>query len=295
MKHKIIYLLTCLFIGFIRSLPMRVGGQIGNLLGMSYYWIDARHRRITLEHLHIALGQDAQRLQKIAKNAYRNIGRSIVETFYLPNLPLDWVKQSIPVEGLDHFIEAKQRGKGIIILTAHLGNWEIIPKLFWAHQFRIHALVRPLDNPYLDRMVQGWRTQNGMGVLNKRTDVGRILKLLREGEAVGFLLDQNAVEKDAVFVDFFGREAATPKGPAVLALRSDATVLPVFMIRQPDGHRMVIQKPIPIMRTRSASDDIVQLTTQFTQTIESVVARYPDQWLWLHRRWKTQRTRSSHD
>ena len=129
-----------------------------------------------------------------------------------------------------------------------------------------------------------------MGVLNKRTDVHRIMSLLRGGETVGFLLDQNTVESDAVFVDFFGQKAATHKGPAVLALRTGAAVIPVFAIREQSHHRIVIEKPLPLVRTSSNANDIYQATALFTKTIESVVARFPEQWLWAHRRWKTQPT-----
>jgi KDO2-lipid IV(A) lauroyltransferase len=218
------------------------------------------------------------------------MGMSITESIHLPLLDRAAIAQWVDIEGLPHYVEASQRGKGVIILTAHLGNWEIIPKAFWSVGHCINAIVRPLDNPYLDRVVQDWRRGNGMGVLNKRTDVHKIMRLLRKGETVGFLLDQNTVEQDAVFVDFFGQEAATHKGPAMLALRSGAAVVPVFAIRAGSRHRVVIEKPLSLVRTTSNADDIYHMTALFTKTIESAVARYPAQWLWMHRRWKTKRT-----
>lgn len=293
MKDKLPYFLGCLFIRFVRLLPFGVGVWIGSLLGGFYYLIDPRHRNRTLGHLQLAFGREKnpQKLKQIAWNSYRNMGRSIAESIYLPSLSLSHIKQWVRVDGLSHYIEARNQGKGVIILTAHLGNWEIIPKAFWSYGFRIHATVRPLDNPYINQMVQDWREKNGMGVLNKRTDAHRILKLLKDGETIGFLLDQNTVEEDAVFVDFFGEEAATHKGVAILALRSGAPVLPVFITRERSGHRMAIGKPLPIHRTGSHSDDIVKVTASFTQTIESIVAHNPDQWLWVHRRWRTKRTK----
>ncbi len=292
MKHIIEYLCIGLFILIVRLLPFRLGIRMGSLVGVLYYWIDAKHRRLAFDQLERAFSREKnnQQLKQIVRGLYRNIGLSLVELVCLPRMSRSDIESWVQIDGFHHYIEAKNKGKGVIILTAHLGNWEIIPKAFWSYGYCINAVVRPLDNPYLDRIVQGWRRKNGMVVLNKRTDVHRIMKLLREGETVGFLMDQNTVEQDAVFVDFFGQKAATHKGLAVLALRSGATVLPVFMIRTPSGHRMTIEKPLEIVRTPSHRDAIVSNTALFTSTIESVVTRYPEQWLWIHRRWKTQKT-----
>lgn len=295
MKHKLEYAIVCLLIGLLRILPLRLGVWVGSLLGRIHYFIDARHRRLTIEHLQLAYGQakTLSELKQIARNSYRSQGMSMAESIYLPRLTLSKIQKWVKIDGLSHYVEAQKRGKGVIILTAHLGNWEIIPKAFWAHSFRIHGTVRPLDNPYLNRMAKRWREQNGMGVLNKGADTHRILKLLREGEAVGFLLDQNTYEEDSVFVDFFGHEAGTHKGVAVLALRSGAPVVPVFMKREASGHRMMIERPLEWVRTGSNRNDIVTATTLFTKTIESHVKRNPEQWLWIHRRWKTKRSKGA--
>ncbi len=296
MKHKLEYAFVCLLIGLLRILPLRLGVLAGSLLGSIHYFVDAKHRRLTIEHLQMAFGETKplSALKQIAWNAYRNQGRSLAESIKLPGMSLSRVQNWVKIDGLSHYVEALERGKGVIILTAHLGNWEIIPKAFWAHSFRIHGTVRPLDNPYLNKMAQRWREQNGMGVINKGEDTNRILKLLREGEAVGFLLDQNTHEESAVFVDFFGLEAGTNKGVAILALRSGATVVPVFMSREGSGHRMIIDPPLELMKTGSHQKDIVLATALFTKTIESHVRQTPDQWLWIHRRWKTKRSVSSH-
>lgn len=294
MKHKIEYLIAGCFIQLVRLLPLGVGVWLGGIIGSLYHWIDPKHRRLAIDHLHRAFGdkKDLQTIKQMAWDSCKNMGMSIAESIHLPSLDRAAVTQWVDIDGLEHYVEANQRGKGVIILTAHLGNWEIIPKGFWSVGYCINAVVRPLDNPYLDRVVQDWRRKNGMGVLNKRTDVHRIMTLLRAGETVGFLLDQNTVEQDAVFVDFFGQKAATHKGPALLALRSGAAVIPVFAIREGSRHRIIIEKPLPLVRTKSNANDILQATALFTKTIELVVARYPAQWLWIHRRWKTQETRN---
>jgi len=292
MKHKIEYALICLLMGLFRILPLRLGVWIGSLLGRLHYFLDTKHRRQTLEHLQLALRETKtlSELKQIAYHSYQNQGVSLAETFYLPRLSLSKIQEWVKVDGLSHYVEALKRGKGVIILTAHLGNWEIIPKAFLAHSFRIHGTVRPLDNPYLNKLARKWREQNGMGVLNKGEDTHRIIKLLKEGEAVGFLLDQNTHEEYAVFVDFFGHEAGTNKGVAILALRSGATVVPVFMKRESFGHRMIIDPPLELIRTGSSKEAIHAATALFTKTIELHVRQNPEQWLWIHRRWKTKRT-----
>jgi KDO2-lipid IV(A) lauroyltransferase len=298
MKHKFEYVMVCLLIGLLRILPLRLGVWVGSLLGNIHYLVDARHRRLTLEHLQIAFGttKTLSELKQIARNSYKSHGRSLAESIYLPHLSLEKIREWVKVDGLSHYVEALKSGKGVIILTAHLGNWEIIPKAFWAHSLRIYGTVRPLDNPYLNKMTKSWREQNGMGVINKGEDTHQILKLLRDGAAVGFLLDQNTHEEYAVFVDFFGSPAATNKGVALLAIRSGATVVPVFMQREKGGragHRMTIDPPLTWEKTGSHKADMQTATALFTKIIEAHVARTPDQWLWIHRRWKTKRIVSS--
>jgi len=292
MKYKIEYVLVCLLIGLLRILPLRLGVFVGSLLGRIHYLVDARHRRLTLEHLQLAFGhtKTLSELKQIARNSYQGQGKSLAESIYLPNMDSQKIREWVKVDGLSHYAEAIKKGKGVIILTAHLGNWEMIPKAFWAYSFRIHGTVRPLDNPYLNKLARDWREKNGMGVINKGEDTHRIMKLLRAGEAVGFLLDQNTHEEYAVFVDFFGHEAGTNKGVAIIALRSGATVIPVFMRREGFGHRMIIDEPLKLVNTGSHKEDILAATALFTKIIEWHVRQNPEQWLWIHRRWKTKRT-----
>ncbi len=274
-------------------IPMRLGISLGRLLGIIHYWASPKHRHETISHLQMALGKEKSdiELKRIAYESYKGQGVSLVEAIYSLQMESSRLMEWISVEGFSHYVEAKKEGKGVIILTAHLGNWEMIPKVFFAHHSPICGTVRPLDNPYLNRLSQNWREKNGMIVLNKFSDAPRLLKLFREGETVGFLLDQNTHEEDSVFVDFFGQEAATNKGVAILALRSGAPVIPVFMKREGKKHRMIIDPPVSIVRTKSHRDDILNITALFTKIIENHIREAPEQWLWIHRRWKTKRTK----
>ena len=175
----------------------------------------------------------------------------------------------------------------MILLSAHFGNWEWLGTILPICGAAMHVVARPIDNPHLDRLVEGWRKRHGNIVLDKRTETGGIIGLIRRGASVGFLLDQNVGRKKAVFVDYFGRPAATNKGLATIAFRTGAPVVPVFIVRIGERHKVVFEKPLSLPRTGNLANDIVSATGLFTKKIEAYVRRYPDQWLWVHRRWRT--------
>ncbi|MFQ5597357.1 MAG: lysophospholipid acyltransferase family protein [Nitrospiria bacterium] len=289
MKQKIEYIAITVLIGFFRTLPYRLSTQIGAFLGRLFCWLDRRHRLIAMDNLSRSFhGEKTDKdLARIVCGVYRNLGISLIEMACLPGMDLSRVKALTQVEGLEHYFSAQDQKKGVILLSAHFGNWEWLGMALSLFGVRMHVVMRPIDNDYLNRMVQAWRSQHGNIVLNKRTETGEIIKILRNGGTVGFLLDQNVGYKKAVFVDFFGRPAATNKGLATIALRTAAPVLPTFIIRTEKGHKVVFEKPLVLPRSGELKKDLVETTALFTKKIETYVHRYPDQWLWLHRRWKT--------
>lgn len=290
MRQKIEYIGATLLIGFFRILPYHWSVQLGGYLGRMFCWCDRRHRRIALENLKSAFqGEktDAE-MKRIVSGVYQNLGKGLIEGVLLPGMAPSGVKAMTEIEGLEHYFSARDRRKGIILLSAHFGNWEWLGTALPIYGAKMHVVMRPLDNNYLDRMIQGWRMQRGNIVLNKKTETGEIIKLLRSGATIGFLLDQNVGREKAVFVDYFGKPAATNKALATIALRTGAPVLPTFIIRKEGGHKVVFEKPLTLPRTGNLKNDLVEITALFTKKIESYVRRFPDQWLWLHRRWRTQ-------
>ncbi len=289
MKEKFEYLFARFFIHLFRVLPYRVAVWGGALLGRLFYLADRRHRSITLENLKAAFGKEKSEHERkrIAVGAFENIGRSVVEFAWIQGKPASELVDRTTFEGLEHYEAAMRAKKGAVILTAHFGNWEWMGTAISLLGKRMNVVARPLDNPDLNVMINAWRERYGNRVLNKRTSAAELLKLLRAGELVGILLDQNTAASEAVFVDYFGHPAATHKGLAVLALRTGAAILPTFTIRERDRHRVVIEKPLDLVRTGDLEKDLRETTALFTRTIESAVRRYPDHWLWVHRRWKT--------
>jgi KDO2-lipid IV(A) lauroyltransferase len=291
MKQKIEYVVARLFIGFFQLLPLRISARVGEMFGTIFYAVDRRHRQVALSNLKSAFGRqkNEEERERIALASFRNLGRSVAEFARSQRMSKSEVQSWVDVEGFDHYLAANEQKKGVALLSAHFGNWELVPLAFSLYQVQMYVVARALDNPYLNRMTLAWRERNGHRVLNKKTAAGEIIHLLRKGATVGFLLDQNTAKKEAVFVDYFGMPAATHKGLAVIALRTGTPVLPTFLIRKERGYQLIIEKPLEPVKTGDLQTDIQETTALFTQKIESYVRQYPDHWFWLHQRWKTKK------
>ena len=284
-----------LLIVLCQALPIRYAVRLGAFIGTLFYFLDRRHRSIAMNNLVWALGSNRKETKRIARASYQNLGKTVTEFVCASKIPCRAIQQSVTIEGWGHLHAAQQQKRGVIVLTAHFGNWEWLAQRIALQGSPFYVVARPLDNPYLNQRVNEWRGQHGNQVLNKRVAASQILHLLREGKTIGFLLDQNTAEQDAVFVDYFGHPAATNKGLAVIALRTQALVLPTFILRekgQEGRHRIVIEEPLALIRSGKLQADVVANTALFTQKIESYVRQYPDHWLWVHRRWKTQKSNS---
>jgi KDO2-lipid IV(A) lauroyltransferase len=260
-----------------------------------FYHIAAKHRLIALHNLRHAFPEkDMKELIRIAKGVYRNLAITAAEFFSLPSITRENVHEWVEMEGLEHFEAGVARGKGLLTIIAHFGNWELMPVTFpFFLRFPTktsYIVYRPLDSPILDNMVEYVRTINGHEMIPKGGSGKRIMTLLKENHAIAILSDQNVSTREGVFVDFFGRPACTGVGLAVLALRSRAPILPMFMARQKSGKYKFIMKPlIEISETGDYERDILENTQRFTKVVEDVVREYPDQWFWIHQRWKTKK------
>ena len=194
----------------------------------------------------------------------------------------------VEVEGLDHLKAAVAQGRGVLLLTAHFGNWELLAAANAQTGYPLSVVARPLDSPVLDRLVARFRESGGVLVIPKRRALRRVLEALRRGSMVGILLDQNTSRREGVFVPFFGDLASTSKSLAVLAFSSGAPVVPVFIHREPGGrHRVVVEPAIPPPSTGDREQDILAFTAAFANIVEARIRQGPEQWLWIHRRWKT--------
>ncbi|MGH7273141.1 MAG: lysophospholipid acyltransferase family protein [Nitrospiria bacterium] len=272
-------------------LPEAGAYRLGEGLGSLVFWIDRRHQRVAIDNLRIAFGKekDEQELKAIARRSYQHLGQSLAELARALASPPDKIMAAVSIEGLDHFLEAHKNGRGVLYLTAHLGNWEWMALVQSLKGYAMNVVARPVDNPFLEGLLSRLRTRWGNRVVKKGGALRKVLKLLNQGETIGFLLDQNVAPDQGVFVNFFGQPACTHKTLALLALKTGASVLPAFTFRQGGNrHRIIIEPPVMLEETGDLQRDVVANTQKFTSVIESYVRQHPDQWLWVHRRWKTQ-------
>ena len=250
-----------------------------------------RWKAVARGNLELAFPElDAASREKIVRGVYDNLGRVVLSVARMPRLTSANIGEWIEYDGFEHYEWALQKGRGVMFLTAHLGNWELSAFAHALFGNPMHVLVRPLDNPSLDRLVDRYRSLAGNQTIRKQDAGRKVLRALRNNEAVGILIDQNTMGEDRVFVDFFGRKASATSAFVKLAQRSGAVVIPGFALWRPEAGRYVLKfyPPLEWISTGDAAADLVGNTQLCQSVLERVVREHPDQWLWIHRRWKTQ-------
>jgi KDO2-lipid IV(A) lauroyltransferase len=243
-----------------------------------------RLRRVALANLAMALPELSLREhQRIADGVFRSIARLLVTFTRFPQIGPANVARWIRYEGYEHFADARQCGRGVLFATAHLGNWELSAFAHALMAAPMNVVIRPLDNPKIDALVERRRTLSGNRLIGKKDYARGILKALHDNQAVGILVDQNASLEEGTFVDFFGVPACAGTGFAKLAAHSGAAVIPGFALWIERERQYVLRFYPPVEITGDAGRD----TRALHRVLEAVIREYPDQWLWIHRRWKT--------
>jgi len=264
--------------------PLAVANSLARVYSRLFDAALPRLRRVANRNLAMALPElSAARQKEIVDGVFRSIARVLVAFAKFPAIGRDTVEQWIRCEGLEHVEAALQRGRGVLFATAHLGNWELSAYAHALLAAPMDIVVRPLDNPRLDALVGRRRGLSGNSIIGKQEYARAILKALAANRAVGILVDQNSAADAGVFVDFFGVKACTGVGFAKLAARSGAAVIPGFAVWEETEKRYVLRFRPPVEITGDAARD----TEAGQSEIERAVRQHPDQWLWIHRRWKT--------
>ena len=261
---------------------------LGRGLGRLFYRLSGRHRRIALNNLDTAFGEEKAARERaiIARDSFGHFGQVTLETIKFSHYSRGRVQNLIEIEGLRHLEEALAGGKGVLIFSAHFGDWEtMIPALSPMGPF--HVIARHLDNRFVDRRLTAVRTRMGGIVIDKIGAARPILRVLRSGGILAILIDQNVLRSEAVFVDFFGRQAATTPGLASFHLMTGAPLVPVFCL--PRGRRFLwkILPPPEIPLSGRREEDVLKITQFCTKMIEDQIRRAPGWWLWMHKRWNT--------
>jgi KDO2-lipid IV(A) lauroyltransferase len=243
-----------------------------------------------MRNLELAFPQSSRSsLEQILKEVYRNLGYLLAEFCLMPRYTRKQANQWIRYEGLENYLAARDKGKGVLVLTGHLGAWELSSFYHSLMGYPMGMVIRRLDNPLVDRFVNRIRCQYGNRVIHKDDFARGLIASMRAGETVGILMDTNMTPPQGIFVPFFGVEACTASGMARVAARTGAAVVPGFLLWEKSEQRYVLRfgEELPVVRTGDAEADAVENTARFTAVIESYIRRYPEQWLWMHRRWKT--------
>ncbi len=271
-------------------LPWRLGLWVGRRLGDLAYWVLPGRRAVARENLERAFGREwsGRELDRLCRESFRHLGMTLVEACTFFFRPPSVLLSRVNVQGVDHLKAAAAHGRGILLLSAHLGNWELLAAAHVHTGYPASVVVRPLDSAVLDRVVTRFRERGGVEVIPKRHALRGVRDALRRGRMVGILLDQNASRREGVFVPFFGEPASTSKSLALLALWSGAPVVPVFIQRETVGsHRVTIEPALPPPATGDREEDVAAFTAAFSRVVESRIRQSPEQWFWMHRRWRT--------
>ena len=290
MRRKLEYAAAWPFIKILGILPRPMARAFAILISQIVYLLHVRLRRVGMRNLQLAFPERSEHERKrILRGEFTSLGRQLAELCQFPRYSSKNVDEVVVYDGLENYELAYARGKGVLFLTAHFGGWELSAFAHSLHGHRVNIVMRPMDNPYLDRMLQKYRTMHGNQVVPKDDFVRGLLAAMKAGETVGILMDTNMTPPQGIFVDFFGIAACTASGLARIALRTDAAVVPGFTIWDESlgKYRLRFDPALDLVRTGDLEADIVANTQKFTKVIEDYVRRYPEQWLWVHRRWKT--------
>lgn len=277
--------------GFFSRLPLRLALALGTGLGYFAFCLLRRRRRIALDNARRALGPEISEaeVRRIVRGSFENLGRTLMEFCRVPRLTRSSLNRRVEVEGFDRVVRSLSAGRGVLLITAHFGNWELLPPAAALLGCPLAVVVRPMDWTPLDVLVSEMRSAHGTKLISKWQGMSEILGTLRRGGAVGILMDQNTIARVGVFVDFLGRPACTTIGVARAAIRTGAPVHAGCIVRRGRGrHRITVTEEIPVATTGDLRRDLETNTARFNQVLESFIQAHPDHWLWLHQRWKTQ-------
>lgn len=276
------------FFSSIGAIPPNRVQTLATLLGDLWFAVDRSHRRIALNNLENAFhGQLSNGERRhLTRRVFRNLVRIPFEIGWALRLDREQISSLIDIDGLHHARKAVEKKKGVIFLTGHTGNWELLSMISAYSDIPVNIVYRPLDFAPMDRFIAGFRSRFGAKLIPKEGSLKRLLSCLRKNEAIALVMDQRVGHKKGAFVDFFGRMAVTTKGPAYLAGLTGSPVLPVFIRRS--GSRFVIQfgEELPLVKTGDRERDVISNTVNYNRAIEDYVRCYPSQWLWIHRRWR---------
>jgi KDO2-lipid IV(A) lauroyltransferase len=289
-RERLEFAVVWLFVHLLRVLPRTMARGVGVVIGGLAFKGLGRLRKVGMCNLELAFPKmTASEREDVLRGVYRNLGYLLAEFCQMPRYTPEFASGFIRYEGLENYLRARDKGKGVLVLTGHLGAWELSSFYHSLVGYPMGMVIRRLDNPLVDEFVNRIRCLHGNRVIHKDDFARGLIASMRAGETVGILMDTNMTPPQGVFVPFFGLLACTASGMARIAAKTDAAVVPGFLLWEESEQRYVLRfgEELAVTRTGDAEQDAIANTATFTAEIERYIRRYPEQWLWMHRRWKT--------
>ena len=267
-----------------RPLARRLAAEVAGIL----YALSPKLRKTAETNLHIAFPEltEAER-DAVIRKMVRNLGWMAAEFARFPKYSKENIEEIVVLDGNENFLEGRKLGKGVLILTGHIGAWELSSFAHALYGYPLHFMARPLDNQRIDALVNSYRCASGNRTIFKNESARVMLKILKDAGTIGVLADQNTMPDEAVFVDFFGKLASTTTGIARVALHTDAAVVPGYAVWDESigKYRLRFEPAMELIRTGDVERDVRENTQRFTKVLEDIIRKYPDQWVWVHGRW----------
>jgi KDO2-lipid IV(A) lauroyltransferase len=293
-RDDLFYLLAVGFIGLLRRLPRRVALLLMRGLGRLGFIMAGGPRRRTIKHLSLVYGQEksAAEIKKLARRVFIHFATAAADLIRMPVILKQGIDKLVTASGLEHLDRALAEGRGVLMISCHFGNWEMLGAWIAQQGYPSRVVGTSLFDPRLDRILVATRDQAGYTNIARGKGTREIIRALKKGGVVGMLTDQDT-KAEGVFVNFFGRPAHTPTGPAVLARRLDLPIIPIFIYLQDDlTYRIECLPPLELVKSDDEAYDIQANTQKCSDTYEAMIRRFPEQWVWMHKRWKTQPDRN---
>jgi|SRR5438874_1810398 len=290
MKEWLAYAAVWSLLKVTGALPRSMARAIGVVLAEILFAFTPKLRKTAEFNLQLAFPQwTASQRENTIRNMIRSLGWMAAEFARMPRCTPENIDEIIVLDGHENFLEGQRRGRGVIFLTAHMGAWELSSYAHALYGYPLHYTARPLDNPRLDELVNRYRSLSGNKPIFKNESARAMLRTLKAAGTIGILADQNTMRDEGIFVDFFGVPACTTTGIARVALHTAAAVVPGYAVwdESLQKYRLRFEPPLNLVRTGDVERDVIENTQRFANVIEEIIRKYPDQWVWVHARWKT--------
>jgi len=290
MKEWLAFAVVWIVLKITGALPRRLARALAVAVARILFAVTPKLRKTAEFNLKLAFPEwtDTQRATTI-RGMVRSLGWMAAEFARMPRYTRENIEEVIVLDGQENFLEGQRRGKGVLFLTAHMGAWELSSFAHALYGYPLHYMARPLDNARLDALVNRYRGLSGNAPIFKNESARAMLKILKDAGTVGILADQNTMPEEGAFVDFFGVPACTTTGIARVALHTGAAVVPGYAVwdESLQKYRLRFEPPLELIRTGDTERDILENTQRFAKVTEEIIRKYPQQWVWVHARWKT--------